>query len=117
MNNKALIVFPKDSTTDFLKEIVIYLNHQVDQSRVTVLRIDASDESHKIALKEIENPAHDVILFLGHGTKTSLYGASLEQYRSEKFITSKNFTIFRDKRLILVSCDSSTLLKKNKASD
>jgi len=117
MNNssKTLILFPKDSTTNFLEEIVAHLFQTVHSALFSFIRIEPSDESHQYSLEQIQNPVYDTILFLGHGTSVSLYGTCEGKYRNEKFITTKNFGVFKEKRLVLVSCDSSTLIKKGKA--
>jgi hypothetical protein len=113
-NSKILILFPKDSTTDFLEEVVSYLVQTVRSSLFSFIRIEPSDESHQYSLEQIQNPVHNTILFLGHGTSVSLYGTCEGNYRNEKFITTKNFGIFKEKKLILVACDSRTLIKKGK---
>ena len=114
-NRKTLILFPKDSTTDFLEEIVAYLFQTVQPSLFSFIRIEPSDESHKNSIEEIQNPLYDTILFLGHGTSVSLYGTCEGEYRNEKFITIKDFGVFKPKKIVLVACDSCTLIKKAKA--
>lgn len=114
-NSKTLILFPKDSTTDFLEEVVVHLFQTVHSALFSLMRIEPSDESHQYSLEQIQNSVHDTILFLGHGTSDSLSGACEGKYRKEKFITTKDFGVFNGKRLILVSCDSCTLIRKGKA--
>lgn len=113
-NSKTLILFPKDSTTNFLEEIVAYLFKTVHSSQFTFIRIEASGESHKYSLEQIQDSLYNTIIFLGHGTSVSLYGACKGEYRNEKFITPKNFGVFKGKKLVLIACDSSTLIKKAK---
>ena len=115
MNKKILILFPKDATTDFLDEIVDYLSKNVNPALFAVVRVEGTDQSHKIALKQITDPVYGVVIFLGHGTSSALYGAVEAKYKNETFITSKNFQVFKKKSIILVSCESKSLLKKQKA--
>lgn len=115
-NRKTLILFPKDSTTNFLEEIVAYIHQTVQPSMFSFIRIEPSDESHKNSIEEIQNPIYDTILFLGHGTSFSLYGSREGEYRNERFITIKDFGVFKSKKIILVSCDSHTIIKKAKAN-
>jgi len=113
-NGKALILFPKDSTTDFLEEIVAYLFQTVHSSLFDFIRIEPSDQSHKDAFEQIQNPIYNTVIFLGHGSSVSLAGARDGEYRKEKFISITNFKVFKSKKLVLVSCESSTLIKKGK---
>jgi hypothetical protein len=109
-----LIVFPEDPSTSFLDDIIKYLGKSVDSTMYDVVRVKPAEEFHEETLKEIQNPQYKAIAFFGHGTSVSLYGARSADYKNENFIATKQFNVFKEKELILVSCDSSILLKKNK---
>lgn len=113
---KTLILFPKDSSTIFLEEVVVHLFAVVHESLFTFVRIEPSDESHILALKQVKDVSHDTILFLGHGTSSTLHGTCEKDYRNEKFISTRNFSVFNGKKILLVSCDSHKLIMKVKES-
>lgn len=115
-NGPMLVIFPKDPTTDFLQDIVVYLTAEVTSRRISVLRIEPSDESHRYSLEQIEASGCASIVFLGHGSSTSLSGAMSNTYRCEKFISLKNINVFKGKKLVLLSCNSESLIKSAKLS-
>ncbi|MES2328156.1 MAG: hypothetical protein V4539_01050 [Bacteroidota bacterium] len=116
MNNKVLILFPMDATTDFLEEVTSYLSANVNSSQFSLVRIEANDEAHEKALKKAAEAGNELVLFLGHGSFSALYGSEKDGYNNEDFITLRKFQVFRKKRVILVSCESRKLLKKAKAA-
>lgn len=111
---KNLILFPHDPSTLFLQEIVSYIYNNVHTSIFDFIKIEPNDNAHKSALEAIKKSNYETIIFFGHGTSVSLYGAFEEQYKNDKFITSSNSELFKGKKLIFVSCESSSFIKRIK---
>ena len=113
---KTLILFPEDPTTSFLEEIFKFLIDEVPQSKFDLIRIAPLSEAHNQALKETLKPTYKTVAFIGHGTNNMLFGARSKGYENKAFITAKEFSVFKGKKLVLISCDSGSLLKKNRQS-
>lgn len=108
----VLLIYPEDTTTDFLKPIsqkIASLNHQVKE-----IRVGAGKDAHGDCLNKLEKllPYASLIFFIGHGTDYSLFGGETSQVDKTPFLSLKDMPIFRDKNLILLSCESSALLKR-----
>lgn len=111
---KNLILLPHDPTTTFLEEIVSYIYQTVHVSLFDFVKIEPNDDAHKVAIDSIKKSNYETIIFFGHGTSVSLHGATDGQYKNDKFITSSNSEIFKGKKVIFVSCESSNLIKRIK---
>lgn len=110
-----LILFPIDSTTVFLEEIIIYLYKKVHSSYFGLLKIEATPESRNNALTQIQNTSFDTILYLGHGTSNMLGTMNnLVEHQGEVFLRVEDFKIFQGKKLLLLSCNSGQLLFKTR---
>ncbi|KRB59660.1 hypothetical protein [Flavobacterium sp. Root186] len=103
--NRLLIIHPKDVTTQFLNSIWSFLLEQFDD-KISLYNIAFTDDEHSLVLKEISNFDGDNILFLGHGTSTSLKGAKNEIYSKEIFIGKNDLEIFKNKNVLSFSCKS-----------
>jgi hypothetical protein len=111
---KTLVLYPEDNSTVFLEQVIAHLFATVNTSLFEFFKIKPTEESHKLALREIEKAEHITIIFLGHGSSHALQGARNDEYKNEKFISNKDFLLFKGKRLLLVSCDSCVLIKKTR---
>ncbi len=91
---KTLVIHPKDSTTDFLKEIYINKNWTV---------ID-TNTSKKILTNQIKT--HDRIIMLGHGTEYGLIGFN------RLIIDSNLVYLLREKICVCIWCNADVFVKK-----
>lgn len=113
MNNKRLhFIFPKDETTDFLNEIINYVQRETDVE-IVVHRITTIDD-HLIFLQKAEEilPANELIIFMGHGMSSALSGALIEGRSYGHFISEHQLTLFKNKKILLLSCRSNEYLHK-----
>lgn len=107
---KALIIFPEDQTTDFLIEIIEHLTAYCSQDKFEMLRIAPSDKAHDDCLAYLSKSDHKTIIFLGHGGSYYLAGARNNEYRKDKFVTTKEKPLFKNKNLFLLACRSAEFL-------
>jgi len=91
---KTLVIHPKDSTTDFLREIY-------KDKDWTVINTNIS----KKALKE-EIKTHDRVVMLGHGTAKGLFGFN------KLVIDSTWVYLLRDKNCVCIWCNADKFVKK-----
>lgn len=103
---EIICVYPKDDSTTFLEPIYAILS---SFAKFRGFRIETEEECNT-SIRYIENAkANSTIFFLGHGTAHEL------QYSSQKvYVDSSNFSIFKNKKLILLSCKSFDFIRVNK---
>src|SRR5690554_1278344 len=89
---------PKDSTTDFLDPIG-------NLFRKDYIVIGDNDQEHMsiISLLSKLEPT-SLIIFLGHGTSTSLYSASSRSYKQQNFITKDHNYLFNKHNTLFLAC-------------
>lgn len=105
------IIYPNDKTTEFLKQIVSELTSFIDSGPLKLIEVGASSKSYRDAKQEISSiPKGTFVLFMGHGTKATLYGGTDENFSKESLFKIKEMGIFNDMKLMLLSCNSSELL-------
>ncbi|MDQ3192757.1 MAG: hypothetical protein M3Q58_14275 [Bacteroidota bacterium] len=113
MNNALLhVIFPKDGTTDFLEEIIDYLKNQT-KAIITVHRIN--DLEQQLDFKSNIGdfiPINSNVLFIGHGTSSSLRGPVVPLNSFGPFFSESELSLFKTHRIILLTCRSSDYLKK-----
>ena len=88
--------------------------------RDKAVRIEPTVDAHNECLSLISNATvGSLILFLGHGQSDKLFGASSDgatsnykAFREKGFINKDNASIFANKRVISVSCNSNEKLGK-----
>lgn len=114
--NKALIIYPCDSSTDFLQEII---NQIAELMEVVVERPDATIEAHEKCIHLIQETSIKLIIFMGHGQSDKLLGANssnnnkeYQLYREKGFINRDNISIFSGKSVIALSCNSNEKIGK-----
>ncbi|PCH53896.1 MAG: hypothetical protein COC22_01450 [Flavobacteriaceae bacterium] len=107
------VVYPDDPSTTFLKEIITEL--QSASVDIFVINVGASDDSYEQAYKEVDNISESsFIIFMGHGTDDELLGGESLDFKRKPFIKRNEMRIFREKSLILLSCNSEGLIKSSR---
>jgi hypothetical protein len=124
LTKQILIIHPYDKSTSFLERIKNHLQSEF-QEDCHYFNIKPHIASHKQCLLEINNFSNDgLILFMGHGKSNCLYGAKGDYYGTienelvkeenpekyfyeDNFINDKNINIFKDKKVISLSCNSN----------
>ncbi|RZL46415.1 MAG: hypothetical protein EOP00_15090 [Pedobacter sp.] len=109
---KFHIVFPKDGTTDFLQGIIDYLIDEADAD-IKVHRLETAKE-HEYFLSNAEEDIPDtaIVIFMGHGMSSALSGADTPEYSyNGAFIKNEQLSIFKNKKVILLSCRSTDYLE------
>ncbi|MBW7941595.1 MAG: hypothetical protein H3C64_04170 [Candidatus Kuenenia stuttgartiensis] len=109
-NNSIHFIHPVDDTTNFLSEILYYLqeNTEVD---ITLFRLK-EPEDHTNVLKSIEQTSDaTTIVFMGHGMSSALSGATVGTYSYGNFISEHALNVFKGKKVMLLTCRSNEYLK------
>jgi hypothetical protein len=111
--SKIIIIHPKDTSTDFLTQIVdnLFVEYILQRPNATIIE-------HKRVLSAIQECANELILFMGHGQSDSLHGAkgteddrAFEAYR-KNFVNKDNISTFTSKIIISLSCNSNEKIGK-----
>ncbi|WP_297868009.1 hypothetical protein [uncultured Flavobacterium sp.] len=129
MSKKILIVHPYDKSTNFLERIKSHLQSKFLED-CHYFSIKPQSSSHKQCLSEINNFSEEgLILFMGHGKSNCLYGAKGDYYGTlenelvkeespekyfyeDNFINDQNIDIFKNKKVISLSCNSNGQIGK-----
>jgi hypothetical protein len=103
--NKILCIYPKDTTTEFLRPVY---NAICAKPNVVGLELDTIEDDD--FLEKLSNHLADVgvVFFLGHGSSTCLYGTDLNPLIEDKM---GNIEGLRNKSLILFACKSSEFIR------
>lgn len=98
-----------DDTTDFLEGIYTYLKENTE-AEINLIRL-ITREDHSAFFEFIHKiDDNELILFLGHGTSHGLSGARTNIYETDAFITERQLNVFKNKKVILLSCRSDQYL-------
>lgn len=116
VNSKVHIFFPKDESTFFLESIIEHLVITIDNEKLKIYRPSNRDEHSDFFDYIHEIPKDDLIVFLGHGTSVTLAGASTREYENPTWITHSQLSVFKEMRVLLLSCSSNEYLE-NHAED
>lgn len=124
MEKQLLIVHPYDKSTSFLERIKNYLQAEFPDSS-HYFNIKPNDFSHEECLSLISDASKfELVLFMGHGKSSCLYGAKGDYYGTmenlevkaeapekyfyqDNFINEDNLHVFSDKKIISLSCNSN----------
>lgn len=124
MVKKLLIVHPYDKSTQFLERIKNYLQSEFENN-THYFSVKPTDSSHNLCLETISSFSENgLVFFMGHGKSNCLYGAkgalyaSIENeevkhedpekyYYNENFINTENINVFKNKKVIALSCNSN----------
>ena len=103
--SKTFCIYPKDSSTAFLEPI---FNAICGGDGVDSVVGDSSDDEFFDSLnKGLQDTSLENLIFLGHGSSTTLYGTKFDTLLEDKDLTS-----WAQKTMILFSCNSRDFLKK-----
>ena len=120
---------PHDRSTKFLSKINSCLR---DNTRVVTkyIKVHPNDKSHEHAISKIQNESSkNTILVMSHGMSDAIHGAKGDKYEfsgedlfhehpdkyyyKKSFIDVNNISIFKDKKVICLSCNSNQKIAKN----
>ena len=103
--NKTLCIYPKDTTTEFLRPVYSAI---CAKPHVVGLELDTIEDDD--FLEKLSNHLKDagIVFFLGHGSSTCLYGTNLNPLIEDKM---GNIEGLRNKTLILFACKSAEFIK------
>jgi len=127
-----LLIHPYDKSTRFLKRIKNHLVRNLSKN-VHYFSVKPTETSHTDCLSKIEEmPSNSFVIFMGHSRSTSLFGGKSDDYGTyelaspealednlnyinyfnDTFITEENLSIFKDKIVFCLSCNSKFLGEK-----
>lgn len=124
-----LVICPYDATLKPLQRVKRHLIRKL-QDKVEIYDIKPNDFSHKLCIEKIKAFSDTgFIIFLGHGRSDILYGSRGKKcdcyvdegirvenpddyYEQDSFINETNYPIFKDKKVLSLSCSSNELGKK-----
>ena len=127
MCKKILIIHPYDKSTNFLSRIKSHLQGEFLDD-LHYFSVKPNETSHTQCLNTIRDfSVTGLLLFMGHGKSNCLYGAKGDYYgtleneivKSEEpdkyfyednFINEKNLSVFNEKKVIVLSCNSNAQL-------
>ena len=104
------IIISIDPSTKFLFEII--QNFERNRLKHNVIKIHPNDDSYiksKQQISELEKSS--IILFLGHGESTKLYGGESDSFEKKSIISSNEMKIFEGQNLFVLACASADLIK------
>lgn len=105
---QSLCLFPKDATTEFLRPVYELLCRD---KNIIGFDNDAIEDDNYFETLESHLKEVDCIIFLGHGSSTTLYGTNQNPIIDDQ---SGNLEYLKNKQLLLFSCKSSDFIKKYK---
>lgn len=107
--NNILVIYPVDSTIDFLQPIVETITSLLPQS--AIVRPESGSYFDSITDET------ELIIFLGHGTTRELFGGCDEKGEKSKLFDIQNGALqFDGCSVVLFSCNSSDYIKNVKAN-
>jgi hypothetical protein len=107
------IIISIDPSTLFLAKIIEKLD--LNGIEFSLTEIHPNDESYVTSFEKILSFDKDsTILFLGHGQSNQLYGGENPGVFDRKpFIKLSEMKIFQEQNIILLACDSASLVKSS----
>lgn len=110
--NKALCIFPKERTTSFLQPVFDMLQ-EMGVSGFNYNTIESNEDLYRIIQDQIKNS--DLIIEFCHGCSTCLYGTQGEGgFDGNELLSGDDLLALKGKKLILFSCNSVEMARKNK---
>lgn len=107
--NNILVIYPVDSTIDFLEPIVNTITSVLPQT--VVVRPLAGSSFNSIS------DDTELVIFLGHGTTRELFGGANKNGEKSKLFDIQNGALLFDEcSVVLFSCNSVDYLKNMKAN-
>lgn len=103
---KTVIIFPEDDSVEFLRPIVDY---SLSVFQDITLFVPANNR-----YLEIDDDV-ELVIFLGHGTSSTLFGSLLDNGEKSIFLDVVNASrLFADLSVMLLSCKSMDFIKNIK---
>ena len=110
--NSLNIIFPVDSSTQFLANIPTKLIESFGSERVIIKYIEASEKSYSDGVEFIKgSPDGSHFLFMGHGQDDKLFGGEADGFEKKSLISRSDMSVFKGKYLFSLSCYSCELLR------
>ena len=97
---KTLCLFPKDGTTEFLRPIY---NELCKKDNIVGFDDDAIENDDYFEILENHLQEIDSLIFLGHGSGTTLYGTNFNPIIDDK---NDYIRYLKGRKLLLFSCKS-----------
>lgn len=109
---KTTIILPQDPSTSFLTFIIDNLkNKEIEFDLINVM---PNQDSYDSVLEKLKMTGDgDFIIFLGHGSSDRIYGGESEHFAKRYLVKRNEMSIFKNKNLFLLACDSTDLLKSS----
>lgn len=109
------IIYPHDATTNFLLAIPEFLIQNFSR-QVSYLHLD--DKTNYSITHDLirQTDKNSIILFLGHGSSSCLHGSPENNVSGGIFVSKENLSVFNQKNLFCLSCNSNDFLRRNKKS-
>ena len=107
---KIVCIYPEDPTTAFL--LPLY-EHICTNMQAIGIHNDTTEEDDSLDKLYAEIKDAEIVVFLGHGTSRLLYGSNCANIVFEE----NNCNLLRDKRLLLLACNSDQFIKNYKLTD
>lgn len=105
-------IYPKDNSTEFLSEIIYKFKQAFGDGSHVVIEVLSEVDSYDATIQRIkELPAASQLVFLGHGHSEKLYG--VYEVSEIALVDANNMTVFDDKDLFALACNSAELFKKS----
>lgn len=109
------LIYPSDSSTSFLDKLIDNFQQSISNNEVVVISCEANDISYSEAFKEIKKiPDNSSVIFMGHGTPEILYGGASLEYPRRALVNLNDMSVFKNKKITLMSCYSSQLLQSSR---
>ena len=106
------IIYPSDSTTEFLLEIHNEIIEKTGVECINLIRIEASEEAYLEGISLIKKISHNsIILFMGHGQNDLLFGGESLEFPKKPLIRKSDIRIFERKYIFSLSCYSNELFR------
>ncbi len=110
--NRVILIFPQDTTIEFLREFISILQNKYPES-ISLIEPDLNC-SFEALFKQINSlyKENDIIFFLGHGKSNALYGATNSKEKNILISINQISEVFNGKNVILFSCNSRDIFRK-----
>lgn len=105
--NNIICIHPYDETTTALGPIGELFSE-------SYYKISPTDQAHEEVIRILDSLSErSLVIFLGHGTQSGLYGSDHGDYKRKLFINAQHSSLFRNHDIFLLSCFSADFIKKS----
>ena len=110
--NKVLCIFPQEQTTFFLQPVYDMLV-RMGAEGFNFNTVESDEDLQSILYDQIENSG--LVIAFCHGNSECLFGTQGEEgFNGNELLSGGDLFRLKDKKLVLFSCNSAELAKKNK---